>query len=107
MCSDFEIFPSSQEEIEQLSDWFRFTISNLHYFQNCSERQRFFLMYLTFASLSSGQSAPKQEYDMCFDLIFYLSFWLSVQRMCLDKPKSSLWNNCSGPYVNGSYFTSC
>lgn len=47
MCSDFVPFPSSQEQIEQISACFRFIISSLHDFQNCSERQRFFLMYST------------------------------------------------------------
>lgn len=38
MCSEFVPFPSPQEQIKQISDCFRFKISNLHYFQNCCER---------------------------------------------------------------------
>lgn len=37
---------------------------------------------------------------VCFDLVFCCSFAVPAQRMCLDKPKRSLRNNYSGPYIN-------
>lgn len=58
MYSDFVPFPSSQEQIEQISGCFRFTVSSFHYFQNCSEREIFFLMYSTFAMFSQWTICP-------------------------------------------------